>query len=208
MMETFFEEETISYAKVSECVSKLLDAMATQFHQQLSQGNSSMQYLITVFDSHTVPDILLSDYLHRIASMSKCSNRDMVAALVYVDKLINNEIISGISFHNVHRLLGVAIMISSKFFEDQSFSNKSWSKIVGIPLRELNAVESHFLQALGFDLHIDLETVQGWAEAIFRFADELPVQERLDSSQDHVEDQNCSESTVDIRQSVDTPIDL
>ena len=145
MMDTFLGEETISYALVSESVSKLLEAMAIQFHQQLSSGEYRKPYIITEYDSHTVPDIRLYDYLCRIVSMSKCANRDVISALVYIDRLINSEIISGISFHNIHRLLAVSIMMSNKFNEDRHFTNKYWSVIVGIPLRELNDINSNYL---------------------------------------------------------------
>lgn len=59
MMETFCAEETISNAKiVSGTVSKLLEAMANQFHTNLN-SNKELKYKVTVFDLRTVPDIQL-----------------------------------------------------------------------------------------------------------------------------------------------------
>lgn len=113
--------------------------------------------------------------------MSKCIYRDLIAALVYVDTLINMGVISGISFHNMHRLVAMSVMTSTKFFDDVHYSNASWSKIVGIPLRELNNAEMIFLQSLGFNINIKFETLEMWSEWIRRFADENPVQK--DSSQ-------------------------
>lgn len=208
MMETFFEEETISYARVSGTVSKLLEAMATQFHYQLS-CTPQMQYTVTVYDSHTVPDIQLADYLYRITSMSKCIYRDFVTALVYVDKLINNEVISGISFHNVHRLLALSIMTSTKFYDDMPYSNKAWSKILGIPLRELNNAEIHFLQSLNYDLNVDIETMQAWANDIARFSEEIPVQqEREETPEIKHRDQNCSEPNAIAAELRSSPVAL
>lgn len=110
--------------------------------------------------------------------MSKCIYRDLIAALVYVDTLINSGVISGISFNNMHRLVALSMMTSTKFFDDVHYSNASWSKIVGIPLRELNSAEITFLQSLNFDVNIKFETLQTWSEWITRFADENPNQER------------------------------
>mmetsp|Transcript_6429 Transcript_6429/g.5986 ORF Transcript_6429/g.5986 Transcript_6429/m.5986 type:complete len:156 (+) Transcript_6429:3-470(+) len=154
MMESFTSEETISNAKiVSGTVSKLLESMATQFHEQL-RANQDMEYKVTVFDLRTVPDIKLRDYIFRIMTMSKCIYRDLLAALVYVDTLINRGVISGISLHNMHRLVALSIMTSTKFFDDVHYSNASWSKVVGIPLRELNNAETVFLQSIDFNVNI------------------------------------------------------
>lgn len=132
--------------------------------------------------------------------MSKCVYRDLLAALVYVDTLINNGAIGGISFHNVHRLVALSIMISTKFFDDVHYSNASWSKIVGIPLRELNNAEMIFLKSLGYNVNIQGETLHMWSEWISRFADENPIQERdskhitEQSAQNLSEEENPTES--------------
>lgn len=176
MMETFSrEEETIRNASyVSGTVSNILEAMATQYHNLLG-ANPNMHYTVTVFDLHQVPDIQLKDYLFRIMTMSKCTYRDLIAALVYVETLINKGVISGISFHNMHRLVALSIMTSTKFYDDVHYSNRSWSKIVGIPLRELNDAETEFLRALNFEINIKFESLEMWAGMISNFAETPPV---------------------------------
>ena len=179
MMETLNAEETINYSRVSMQVSNLLEAMATQFHHQLSQSDSnSSNIAITVFDSYEVPDISVKDYIYRIASMSKCMYRDVIVSLVYVDRLINLEYVAGISYHNIHRLMAVCLMVSTKFYDDVHYSNKDWAMISGLSLQELNTIENQFLKALGYDLNIPLETIQQWANAVASFADENLAQQR------------------------------
>lgn len=178
MMEALREEETINYAKVSGLVSKLLETMATQFHAQLSSENREASYKITMLDSHEIPDIQIQDYLYRIISMSKSMYRDIIIALVYADRLINDEVISGISYHNMHRLIAISLMTSSKFYDDVHYSNKTWAAILGLRLQELNEMEVHFLEALGYDINVSLESMQAWAQAVACFADEKPAQER------------------------------
>lgn len=209
MMENFCQEETIRNAKiVSGTVSNLLESMATQFHNQMS-SNPQLVYKVTVFDLNTVPDIQLSDYIFRMMTMSKCIYRDLIAALIYIDNLINKGVISGISYHNMHRLLAFSIMTSMKFFDDVHYSNASWSKIAGIPLRELNNVEIEFLQALNFDLNIPIETMQVWSESIAQFADENPVLNGEPESQEpEVQTQPSSDSAQETHESNDSAIIL
>lgn len=192
MMDTFFGEETINYAIVQESVSQLLEAMAAQLHQQLNSSENSIQYKVSEFDSHTVPDIQLSDYLHRIASLSKCTNRDFISALVYIDRLINNEVISGISFFNVHRLIAVSIMISTKFYMDKPRLNKRWAKIIGISLRELNSIEINFLMSINYNLRIELSVLSAWYDLIFRFSSQASSQNSNTAANSNC-DQNSSE---------------
>lgn len=206
-METFFEEETINYAIVSKSVSQLLEAMATQLHEQLSSDRTSIQYIVSEYDSHTVPDIRLCDYLHRIASLSKCANRDFISALVYVDRLISNGVISRISFHNVHRLVGVSIMISTKFYEDQPYTNKSWAKILGISLRELNSIEVSFLSAIQFNLKIDLSDLNAWVDSVLRFSS-VASDQRTDPTTNDNTDQNSSELADDAVPQAELSVDI
>jgi len=140
--------------------------------------------------------------------MSKCIYRDLIAALVYVDNLINKGVISGISFHNMHRLVAMSVMTSTKFFDDVHYSNASWSKIVGIPLRELNNAEVVFLQSLDFNINIKFETLEMWSEWIKRFADENPVQQRESSLKAEQRGQDRLESQQTTSESSDSAIEL
>lgn len=45
-----------------------------------------------------------------------------------------------------------AVVVSSKFVQDRTYSNRAWSKISGLHVRELGAVERRMLNALAFDL--------------------------------------------------------
>lgn len=55
---------------------------------------------------------------------------------------------------SIHRLLLIAIMTSSKFFDDLYYNNAFYSKIGGVTLQELNALEVEFLALIAFDLYV------------------------------------------------------
>lgn len=52
------------------------------------------------------------------------------------------------------RIFLASIMVSSKFLQDRTFSNRAWSKISGLNVRELSIVERRLLTALDFDLNV------------------------------------------------------
>ena len=57
-----------------------------------------------------------------------------------------------------------SVMISSKFLQDRTFSNRAWSKISGLEVKELSNVERRLLVALGFNLSVREDVWQSWTE--------------------------------------------
>lgn len=55
-----------------------------------------------------------------------------------------------------------SIMVSSKFLQDRTFSNRAWSKISGLNVKELGFVERRMLDAIEFDLSVNDGEWQAW----------------------------------------------
>ncbi|KAL8954148.1 MAG: hypothetical protein Q9222_000032 [Ikaeria aurantiellina] len=63
----------------------------------------------------------------------------------------------------IYHLLTTALLLGSKFLDDNTFQNRSWSEVSNIPVGELNTLEIEWLVAIGWDLHIDPNDSQGFA---------------------------------------------
>ena len=57
----------------------------------------------------------------------------------------------------VYRMLTTALLLGSKFLDDNTFQNRSWSEVSNIPVAELNILELEWLKSIGWDLHVDLD---------------------------------------------------
>lgn len=73
------------------------------------------------------------------------------------------------AFH--HLLCGrrnflAAVMVAAKFLQDRNYSNKAWSKITGLPLKELGSVEREFLAAIKWDLNVKSDEWEGWTRKL------------------------------------------
>lgn len=55
----------------------------------------------------------------------------------------------------IYRLLTVALIMGSKFLDDNTFINRSWADVSGIDIKTLNYMEREWLAELGWRLHID-----------------------------------------------------
>ncbi|RDW94355.1 hypothetical protein BP5796_00118 [Coleophoma crateriformis] len=58
----------------------------------------------------------------------------------------------------VWRMLTIGLLLGSKFLDDNTFQNRSWSEVSGIPVAELNSLEHEWLEAIMWDLYVNLDT--------------------------------------------------
>lgn len=70
---------------------------------------------------------------------------------------------SSASENQIYRLLAVALILGSKFLDDNTFINRSWSDVSGIRVSELNELEMEWLTAIDFDLHCDPNDPSGFS---------------------------------------------
>lgn len=62
----------------------------------------------------------------------------------------------------VYRMLTTALLLGSKFLDDNTFQNRSWSEVSGLTIPELNRLETEWLVAIDWNLHIDPIRHQGF----------------------------------------------
>ncbi|KAI9771666.1 MAG: hypothetical protein M1840_001882 [Geoglossum simile] len=62
----------------------------------------------------------------------------------------------------VYRMLTVSFLLASKFLDDNTFQNRSWSEVSSISVIELNAMEIEWLMAIKWKLMLDPEEQKGF----------------------------------------------
>lgn len=58
----------------------------------------------------------------------------------------------------VWRMLTVGLLLGSKFLDDNTFQNRSWSEVSGISVSDLNKLERSWLLAMNYCIYINLDT--------------------------------------------------
>lgn len=118
--------------------------------RQFPDGSAS------VFYSLVAPDCTMEAYAHRIVSSVKVSRSVFAGALVLLDRALEADDALAVCTLNVHRLLATAVAIANKALEDDPIRNSTMARIGGIPsTTEMNSLESHFLERIGWDTRID-----------------------------------------------------
>ena len=64
------------------------------------------------------------------------------------------------------RIFLASIMVASKFLQDKNYSNQAWSKITGLPVKELGMVEREFLKAIDWQLYIQPGSWERWTKTL------------------------------------------
>jgi hypothetical protein len=117
---------------------------------------SSSRKVLPAFAAKEAPKIVLKEYVKRIVKHINCSIETQVMSLIYLDRVCAMfPKMFSINEKNVHRLVLTTLMLAAKMHDDAYYSNKFYSRVGGITVREMNALEAQFLVTVDFNLNIN-----------------------------------------------------
>lgn len=125
---------------------------------EVARQNEGVSYEATRFHSSRLPDISFEDYVRRLAKYMQCSDACFVAALIYVDRVVQRR--ESFVFNNLalHRMYLTALMTAAKFFDDIYYEVPYYAKVGGLRPAELAALELEFLLLVDFELMVSCKT--------------------------------------------------
>ncbi|CAO3701028.1 unnamed protein product [Rhizopus stolonifer] len=93
-------------------------------------------------------------FCQHILKTTQISSSCVLIALFYIYRLrFAYPTIQG-SIGSEARLFTTALVLANKFLDDNTFTNKSWSQVSGVPVYELNIMEMEFLSALQYRTYV------------------------------------------------------
>ena len=108
------------------------------------------------FTSYSKPSLSIKDYLYRIQTYSEAEDNTLIIGLMYIDRICENSSVI-LTPYNIHRLIFVSILMAIKYNEDICFEFEFYSKIAGIPIKELKSLEREFIDLIKFNFYINKE---------------------------------------------------
>ncbi|GFP56354.1 hypothetical protein ACSS6W_006615 [Trichoderma asperelloides] len=109
-------------------------------------------------------------FVSQILTSTRLPSTTILLGMNYLAKRINSMKTQGpykASEGQVWRFLTVSLLLGSKFLDDNTFQNRSWSEVSGIPVSELNTLEYDWLQAMSWRLYVNLDhskDYQAWLD--------------------------------------------
>ncbi|KAN0061685.1 hypothetical protein ACQY0O_005677 [Thecaphora frezii] len=82
------------------------------------------------------------------------------------------------------KLFTLGMMIANKHLDDNTFTNKTWNEVTGIPLLELNQIEAYFLKKCNYEVSVPDETWVAFLQNVKAREELRALDDRLDKSAD------------------------
>jgi len=121
----------------------------------LSKETLDLQKKLSFF-SKIPASVTIIKYIERIIKYSHIEESTFIISLIYIDRICEyNNII--LTEGNIHRILISSIIMAIKINEDDYYSNNYYSKVGGIAVKELNAIEYDFVRLIRYNLFVNQE---------------------------------------------------
>ena len=104
-------------------------------------------------------------YVSQVLTSTRLPSSTILLGLYYLAQrmtLLSANATFNYGTGQVYRMLTIALLLGSKFLDDNTFQNRSWSEVSNIPVKEINALEVEWLVAINWNMHIDLKDPEGF----------------------------------------------
>ena len=98
----------------------------------------------------------------------KINDNLLVLIMMYIDKIIENGKFI-LCEKNINKLFYTCLIITQKYYEDNSYNNKAYAKFVGISCNELLKMEMEFMNMINFELFIKDEDFEKYKQKISKY---------------------------------------
>ncbi|KAG5954000.1 hypothetical protein E4U32_000810 [Claviceps aff. humidiphila group G2b] len=109
-------------------------------------------------------------FVAQILTSTRLPSTTILLGMNYLAKRMNAMRGQGackVSEGQIWRYLTVSLLLGSKFLDDNTFQNRSWSEVSGIAVSELNSLEFEWVQAMSWKLYVNLDVskdYKAWLE--------------------------------------------
>lgn len=119
------------------------------FSRLTTPTNSFKQFIMNVLKHTQLPPTAISLALFYILRLKQLAIRPIVGNA-------NSE----------YRVFSVALMLANKFLDDNTYTNKTWSEVTHLPLKEISAMEVEFLANLRYTLYVESADWIAWQQRL------------------------------------------
>ncbi|KAK9316331.1 hypothetical protein V1522DRAFT_268629 [Lipomyces starkeyi] len=102
----------------------------------------------------TPPTQAFLKFTHQILSSTRLPGSTIILSLVYLSKRCEVQMPSSYDHSAQYQLLIVSLILANKFNDDNTFTNKSWAEVTGLPIKDLTRVESNWLKLINWKLNL------------------------------------------------------
>jgi hypothetical protein len=159
------EESIINKDKqVSLVINSISSTLEKLINNEKQKKDTDLKELIKPFNSKTISEISINDYLKRIIKYTNCEINSLIYSIILLDRICLKNI--NLSSYNIHKFLFATILLAIKINEDNIYSNTYYSQIAGVSLKELNLMEYNLSIIFNFNFFVNERIFNLYKEAI------------------------------------------
>ena len=154
-------------------VSEMAQGMYDIFASKICLADIDMTR--SVLSSKSSPPRDFRKYVSQVLSSTRLPSSTILLGLLYLSErmtILSQRGNYGQGNGDVYSMLTIGLVLGSKFLDDNTFQNRSWSEVSNISVNELNLLEIQWLVDIKWNLHIDQEDPEGfqlWLQQWERF---------------------------------------
>lgn len=144
-------------------VSEMAQGMYGYYASKICLADIDMIRSVVSSNSPVQPDF--RKYVLQVLSSTRLPSSTILIGLHYLANRMNLLSTRGRYTYgsgDVYHMLTIALLLGSKFLDDNTFQNRSWSEVSNIAVSELNMLEIEWLVDINWDMHIDPHDPEGF----------------------------------------------
>ena len=145
---------------------KLIAFLLQKTAKQTTLVSPNCEKVLSRFHSLSPPKISIYNFICIIDKIIGHDDSIWITTVILIDRFVKMNPSIAITPNVIHKLLLSAVITSTNFETDGSYTNATWSKLCGICIDELNILEREFLFMLEFSIMITKEEFNHYNEEI------------------------------------------
>ena len=145
-------------------INSISSTLEKLINNEKQKKDTDLKELIKPFNSKTISEISINDYLKRIIKYTNCEINSLIYSIILLDRICLKNI--NLSSYNIHKFLFATILLAIKINEDNIYSNTYYSQIAGVSLKELNLMEYNLSIIFNFNFFVNERIFNLYKEAI------------------------------------------
>ncbi|PCH06530.1 Hypothetical protein PENO1_016990 [Penicillium occitanis (nom. inval.)] len=140
--------------QMSDFVAETAQGMYALYSSGINLDDIDM--LGSVYPGQTIVPPPFRKYVHQILSSTRLPSSTILLGLFYLAtrmRMLSAKGVYATGTGQVYRMLTTALLLGSKFLDDNTFQNRSWAEVSNISVSELNTMELDWLFAFEWKIH-------------------------------------------------------
>lgn len=148
--------------QMADFVSEMAQGMYDLYESRICLADID---IIRSVNPNALVPLAFRKYVVQVLSSTRLPRTTILLGLLYLSTRMTMLSASGrytTGSGQVYRMLVTSLLLGSKFLDDNTFQNRSWSEVSNIPVAELNLLELEWLMAINWHMHVDIDDPQGF----------------------------------------------